>query len=250
MECITNLHVGNGDINYNIIDNEVEKDAVLGTPTINSSGIKGALREYFENKYGKKSPEVNSVFGTEGSETSSGEYKFFSANLLSRPLRVSDGQVSYANTTTLELLHEYVNLCRAFDIYSRIDEKELNNDDINEYISSSKIKEIEGSKTTISNNYPTVSKLIGENWAIIPNWELKNIDLPVIARNKLDDNGISENIWYEEYVPHKSRFYFVILTPDINNLLDKYLDGKVIQFGGNSSIGYGYCKITKAGVSK
>ena len=28
LECLTNLHVGNGDVNYNIIDNEVERDPV------------------------------------------------------------------------------------------------------------------------------------------------------------------------------------------------------------------------------
>lgn len=28
LECMTNMHVGNGDVNYNIIDNEVEKDPV------------------------------------------------------------------------------------------------------------------------------------------------------------------------------------------------------------------------------
>ena len=29
LECMTNMHVGNGDVNYNIIDNEVEKDPVI-----------------------------------------------------------------------------------------------------------------------------------------------------------------------------------------------------------------------------
>ena len=47
LECMTNMHVGNGDVNYNIIDNEVEKDPVTGYPTINASGVKGALREFF-----------------------------------------------------------------------------------------------------------------------------------------------------------------------------------------------------------
>ena len=28
IDCLTNLHVGSGEVNYNIIDNEVEKDAV------------------------------------------------------------------------------------------------------------------------------------------------------------------------------------------------------------------------------
>jgi len=45
--CLTNLHVGSGDINYNIVDNEVERDPVTGLPMIHASGVKGALREYF-----------------------------------------------------------------------------------------------------------------------------------------------------------------------------------------------------------
>ena len=48
LECVTNMHVGNGDVNFNIIDNEVERDVVTGYPTINASGVKGALREYFK----------------------------------------------------------------------------------------------------------------------------------------------------------------------------------------------------------
>ena len=36
LQCITNMHVGNGDVNYNIIDNEVEKDPVTNYPVINA----------------------------------------------------------------------------------------------------------------------------------------------------------------------------------------------------------------------
>ncbi len=45
MECLTDLHVDSGESNYNIIDNEVQKD-LNGNPTVHSSGIKGAMREY------------------------------------------------------------------------------------------------------------------------------------------------------------------------------------------------------------
>ena len=34
IRCLTNLHVGSGDINYNIVDKEVEKDPVTGVPVI------------------------------------------------------------------------------------------------------------------------------------------------------------------------------------------------------------------------
>ena len=49
MECLTDLHVDSGESNYNIIDNEVQKD-LNGNPTVHSSGIKGAMREYFSKR--------------------------------------------------------------------------------------------------------------------------------------------------------------------------------------------------------
>lgn len=60
IECLTNLHVGNGDVNFNIIDNEVERDVVTGFPTINSSGVKGALRAFFEEN---DLSNINEIFG-------------------------------------------------------------------------------------------------------------------------------------------------------------------------------------------
>ena len=65
LEPITNLHVGNGDINYNIIDNEVEKDPLTNYPIINSSGVKGAFRQFIQNnsKIDKK-VEID-IFGSE-----------------------------------------------------------------------------------------------------------------------------------------------------------------------------------------
>ena len=64
LECMTNMHVGNGDVNYNIIDNEVEKDPVTGYPTINASGVKGALREFF-NGDSELRHYVSTLFGAD-----------------------------------------------------------------------------------------------------------------------------------------------------------------------------------------
>ena len=61
--------------------------------------------------------------------------------------------------------------------------------------------------------------------------------LPVIARNKLGEN---KNLWYEEYVPHHSVFYMMIMCDDAVVDLDF---SKPVRFGGNASIGYGYTKI-------
>ena len=84
MTCLTNLHVGNGDVNYSIIDNEVELDYVLKEPTIPSSGVKGALLSYVESLKGDHTGLIRTVFGDK--DDAKGTYKFLSANLLSRPV--------------------------------------------------------------------------------------------------------------------------------------------------------------------
>ncbi|MDP3829955.1 MAG: hypothetical protein Q8Q47_01715, partial [Ignavibacteriaceae bacterium] len=72
--------------------------------------------------------------------------------------------------------------------------------------------------------------------------------LPVIARNQLE-NGESKNLWYEEVVPRESRFVFFVSKLESTELdlsdFDTKIQEKVIQIGGNASIGYGYTKIKK-----
>ena len=95
LTCLTNLHVGNGESNFDIIDNAVEKDPVTGLPTINSSGVKGALRQYFmERKIEEKI--ITDIFGSEqkksqGTGSMPGKVKFYQADLLARPARASQG---------------------------------------------------------------------------------------------------------------------------------------------------------------
>jgi hypothetical protein len=89
------MHVGNGDVNFNIIDNEVEKDVVTNYPTINSSGVKGALREFFDNQNIDKAC-VNEIFG----EPNAGKLKFFCADMLAVPMRASSGNEPYYLVST------------------------------------------------------------------------------------------------------------------------------------------------------
>src|SRR3712207_7893454 len=77
------MHVGNGDTNFNIIDNEVQRDVITGFPTINPSSLKGSLREFCQN--GLSDIEIKTIFGDE--EKGIGKYKFFGASLLSIPVR-------------------------------------------------------------------------------------------------------------------------------------------------------------------
>ena len=85
LKCITNMHVGSGDVNYNLIDNEIEKDPITEYPVIHASGVKGALREYF----GRDSELVSyrdDIFGCgmQG-QTTPGKLKFLEATMLAVP---------------------------------------------------------------------------------------------------------------------------------------------------------------------
>lgn len=247
VECLTNMHVGSGEINYNIIDNEVERDPVLHTPTIFSSGVKGALRQHLIEQ--GKNELVNEVFGKNGEATSKGTYKFFSATMISRPLRVSNGSSAYVNATSSDIIINHQNILKSIGI-DKYSTSELPKVDNNKFtVGDSEIKEIEGLETSkAENGNKLLEELIGNNWAITTHQTLKKIALPVIARNYLE-NGKSKNLWYEEIVPHKTLFHLIILTPTIENKLDEFLDKGIIQFGGNASIGYGYTRIEKVGVT-
>lgn len=230
--CITNLHVGNGDVNYNIIDQEVERDPVNSVPIINSSGVKGAIKEFFESKWGKNDNRVSAVFGDENAQ---GSYKFLQADLLFRPLRVSDNSKrSYILATTEEIINDFRKKVTGL---SGVNEAAFEQG----FASSNKEKvhvEGENDSKTVKSNEEKWKAVTEKDFIIVDNLNL--YDLPVIARNVLDDNGISKNLWYEEFVPHESVFGFIILTPDeMDKEFKDLLLSNPVQFGGNASVGYG-----------
>ena len=214
IECLTNLHVGNGDVNFNIIDNEVERDVVTGFPTINSSGVKGALRAFFEEN---KLSDINEIFGSEDKGiTTSGSLKFLSANLLALPIRsISGGDKPYS-------IHAPKTACEDFN-------QMIANFQLEDVL----IEDIKGGDEVITLD--------------VDNSCYEKYGLPVIARNSV---GEQTNLWYEEVVPHKSIFYFAVVasTNESENLLESFTDSvrdKIIQFGANASVGYGLCKVIK-----
>ncbi|MBE6666498.1 MAG: CRISPR-associated protein Cmr4, partial [Ruminococcaceae bacterium] len=89
IDCLTNLHVGSGDANFNIVDKEVEKDPLTGYPVVHASGIKGALREAYAKTH-TEDDQTKRIFGkpaTDNETDTGGSYKFFDAHLLYRPMR-------------------------------------------------------------------------------------------------------------------------------------------------------------------
>lgn len=222
MECLTNLHAGSGEANYSVIDNEVQRDPVTGYPTIFASGVKGAIREYFKrHNYNQEDRHYYAYFGSEQGEskkdyqgTKPGYLKFTQAHLLTFPKRVEDGDKPYELITSQTAEDELEYFANLFGKYEK--------------------------------------KNIG---SICDGKEFQKMmkHLPVTARNQLN-HGKSENLWYEEIVPHKSVFWFAVLydggaKEEILKEFDKRLlenGGKtIIQFGADASIGDGLCLVTK-----
>ena len=258
--CITNMHVGSGDANYSVVDNEVEKDPVLGCPIIHSSGVKGALRDFAEEKLRKNYPAVTALFGSPAASKPEGKVpanpgaiKFMDACLLSRPLRVKDGSSSFIQTTTVDIVNHFIRQVKAFGCLPNgletLDEISALPFEIKEFLTSlnsDKLKvedEETGWLANRINCLDVLKTLLGNDFAIAKS--LDDYPLPVVARNKLEEK-ISKTLWYEEYVPHDSVFFLIVLAQDEKDL-DWLPDGSLVQFGGNASVGCGYTKLTRWG---
>lgn len=273
-KCITNLHIGTSGNVYGDIKSEVEKDSVLATPIIPSSGIKGALREFWRANDARGTSIT--IFGSDAEEKNQnkkGNCKFVSGQLLFRPMRVSKGDYAYCLVTTPELLQVMIDTIDSFQIKLNLQSKKNIKDlesaliEIRKELSENKgqvvagivnkdshsIMEVEGYDVKETQNKENdLYKILLEISDGIPVVIMRTdffrmIDLPIIARNYLKD-GKSTNLWYEEFVPHQSYFYFPVLwekeeTEIFSNFIEE-ISKQPIAFGGNNSVGYGYCTIT------
>jgi CRISPR-associated protein Cmr4 len=209
LRALTNLHPGKGDSNYGVVDKLVQRDPINDFPTIHMSGIKGAMRQYFEEAF-PNNAQIETIFGSSPQSNSNkiqpGELRFLSADLLAIPIPSEDENVqsAYKLYAHPETLKEWLEKAKYFGA----NEVNLNSD-----------------------NWQKNAK----------KFEEAAKDLPVIARNYLD-HGESKNLWYEEIVPRESLFACIIQGPSASmNFFDTGINEKVIQIGGNATVGYGYC---------
>lgn len=267
IKCVTNLHVGSGEENYSVVDNEVERDPVTEVPTIFSSGIKGALREHFERSWGETDKRVEKIFGSspkvsrvsndskeKAPQTVPGSFKFLNALLAARPVRVSRGSASYVMAASADQLNDILALAQAIGVdavggISTAERIEHNAENEKFYYSGNGIKQVEGYNVE---NLPDdaaakASCLIDGSApiALASAETLKKIALPIVAHNYLE-SGISKNLWYEEFVPYNSVFCMAIIVP--SDMADRFVEfnnelcSGCIQIGANASLGYGLCR--------
>jgi len=264
----TNMHVGSGKTNSGIVDNTIQRDVLTGYPIINSTSLKGALREYVKLKIGIDI--TNTVFGKANEkkngkednqiENKPGTHIFFSAHLLTLPAR-SD-KTAFLNVTTPSIIEDFLKQS------DRLDKTIINETTIKtfEKLSSQQpdkavcfdkkiedcIVEFYDIKTSFLQIFSPeelsiLRRYLGPHFVLMNNKlfsdKIAN-KLPVIARNCLE-NGQSTNLWYEEIIPRETVFYtFIAASQDNWNKFNKTnFHMKSIQIGANSSVGYGYSEI-------
>lgn len=220
----TNLHAGNeSTVNFSVIDKAIQRDVTTNLPCINSSSLKGAIKEYLSECVKMSEPVLKDIFGSVKSDLKDikkGSVLFFDASLLFIPKQCGEGktyELVYSNKVLEDFSKKVNNL---------IEGKGISKETLLE-----KVRSIMGTENVAS------SAVNGDF--------IKYCDddaLPIIARNCLE-NGESTNLWYEQVLPSLSVLATVIVTKESGQM--DLLDGKIVQIGANATIGYGYCKFVK-----
>jgi len=246
LKALTNLHVGSGEASYSVIDKQVQRDILTNHPQINSSSLKGALREYMTFKAFKREEGVDSlrttdiIFGSEPNASDNnqkarqGYVNFHDAKLLSLPIRTD--QKPFVRATSKEILSEYIAYCKKFNWDTNIDKEMIESFeygyDVGDHTGMMRAEDWE---YKASSNLKNLKELIGADIILLRDEDFRILskDLPFIARNYLE-NGKSENLWYEEIVPRESLFYFVIEKPVDDVLAYKALKDTNPLLGSNA----------------
>lgn len=206
----TNLHVGNESIvNFSVIDKAIQRDVTTGLPCINSSSLKGAIKEYLASA---KCDEniIKKLFGStkkDKNNSQKGAALFFDATLLAIPEQKTGGDSPYQLVYSETIIKDFLAKAEVLGVEKAV---------------------VDTSKWEKKNK--DFEELCSDD------------NLPIIARNCLE-NGESTNLWYEQVLPAQSVLATIIQTNGEDDL--KELENAIVQIGANATIGYGYCKFIK-----
>jgi CRISPR-associated protein Cmr4 len=99
----SSLHCGSGS-SLGVVDLPIQREKYTDYPVCQASGVKGVVREWFENKYTEKDEKVIKTFGPDfsnrGSDTEAfaGAATFTDARLLLFPVRSLNGVFAYTTS--------------------------------------------------------------------------------------------------------------------------------------------------------
>lgn len=97
----TSLHCGSGS-SLGIVDLPIQREKYTDYPICQASGVKGVIREWFENKYGDNDSKIKYTFGPDfgrgDSDAYAGAATFTDARLLLFPVRSLNNVFAYTTS--------------------------------------------------------------------------------------------------------------------------------------------------------
>ncbi len=277
----TPLHPGAGQA-ADVVDLPVAREGATGLPHIPDTGLKGALRQWAEEKWpirpnddcdedqaDANKKKIEALFGAP--DSGAGQLMISSARLLCLPVRRLDGPYAWVTTPyLLERLRRDSARCEcALSIPDTrpangappqllmsdpptspifLEEFSFTPVGLSDYenVKSAITPLLGADDSTKSRIFSQLAIMTDEEFA----WFAGNA-LPVNARNKLDDNKLSENLWYEETIPPDALFYSVVLprheqaSAVCDDFLKTLVDNKYLQIGGNETVGQGWVQLAR-----
>ncbi|MGY0399562.1 MAG: type III-B CRISPR module RAMP protein Cmr4 [Ostreibacterium sp.] len=264
----TSIHAGSGQTD-SVIDLPIQRESHTGYPCVFGSSMKGALRDFFEQQAHRQTAHL---FGSEENDQGhAGALLISDARLLLLPIRSLTG--SFRWVTCPAILRRFKKDSKRFGKAITLGVPEVDP----EQVLTAKGEEtlyLEEYCFKKPNNTDNSSALVGE-WvacladfindeaakilleqqlAIISDTDfayLAHYTLPVNARNVLNDNKTSDNLWYEEILPSETILYLGVAAEksrgnaemtdkEVMQSFQEALADKWLQVGGNETIGMGW----------
>jgi CRISPR-associated protein Cmr4 len=246
--CETPLHAGSGS-DLGIVDLPIQRERHTSFPKIESSSLKGAIRQAFESVEGVNSLTTNALFGTEdaGNDAHAGALAFTDARLLLFPVKSMKGVFAWITCPkVLQQFERDIKLSNTLfnitgDYQMGIAEGEcllLNQDNSKLKIGNSIVLEeyafthksvsltVDGKplQDWLSSNLPTSwENKLKEDIVILSNddfTDFVNLSTEVITRNKIDNRtGTVDKkvggLFTEEFLPAETVMYSMVMSAPI-----------------------------------
>ncbi len=263
----TPLHVGAGS-SVGAIDQPIQRERHTGFPIIPGSSLKGCLRDVFNRKDSTKD-HVDDLFGrgNDAESFTAGKISFSEAHLLAFPVRSAKG--SYALATCPLALSRFARDAK-LNLSIPTEPKDM------ECLAGAKIKVdsmnavvLEEYKFTSKGDFPSewqtiLSKVLNDavlggsigRWILLSNGDFSHFALTACQVNQHvsidDETGTAKDgaLFNEETVPSETLFYSTLtalLRGTVSNpVFEDLKNEQLIQIGGNSTSGLGFCTIKLA----
>lgn len=277
LKVLTPLHAGSGT-DIRSVDLPIQREVHTGYPKIESSTIKGCLRDSikFDDDKTKDDKIKDIIFGKEGPiELSAAAIAITDARLLFFPVRSAKG--IYALITCPMVIKRFQNDMESFGVKNKIcipsdapalaSENNILSLDNNAGKYSILLDEFRydiGKSPDFERccndlkHYIGLTEDIAERAVLLPDDDFKDFvthATSIVTRIKIGNNGVVENkaLFTEEYLPEESILYSFILmsdaksdseepkAPELMNIFSDKLP-PVFQIGADATLGKGFVK--------